>query len=163
MFVQSIMDEVMKKRHKLKFLTCLACSVFVSVVLLSQVGTVQAGRNVETAPGDLQSNVQGEAQRISDEGAKLYQQGTVESLRQAIEKWGKALKLYQQIGDKKWQATVLNSIGLVYDSLGEKQQALKLFNQALPLWIEVGNKAGQATTLTSIGAVYFSTGDNPLS
>ena len=41
----------MKKRHKLKFLACLACSVLVCVVLLSHISVVQANDNVAPLNG----------------------------------------------------------------------------------------------------------------
>lgn len=142
------MGIVIKKRHKLKVFTCLALSVFISVVLLSRVDYVVA--NVQVALLAQESSDGGarmEAQRLFDEGDKLYKQGTAESLQQAIRKWKEALVLYQHIGDKGWQAVSLLGIGRIYNLLGDKQQALKFFNQSLPLWIEVGDKATQAKTL----------------
>ncbi len=91
------MGGVMKKRHhKLKSFTYLAFAVFVSVLLLSQVGTVRAGRSLmEMAQGETsQSDARGEAERVFDEAMKLYRQGTAESLRSSIEKWKEALKLF---------------------------------------------------------------------
>ncbi|MEH2318888.1 MAG: tetratricopeptide repeat protein [Nostoc sp.] len=44
------------------------------------------------------------------------------------------------IDDKGWEASTLNNIGIVYDSLGEKQEALKYYNQALPIFRAVGDR-----------------------
>ncbi|MBD2101718.1 CHAT domain-containing tetratricopeptide repeat protein, partial [Leptolyngbya sp. FACHB-261] len=63
------------------------------------------------------------------------------------------------VGDRSGEATTLNNIGLVYDSLGDKQQALSYYNQALPLRRAVGDRSGEATTLNNIGLVYDSLGD----
>ena len=52
------------------------------------------------------------------------------------------------------EATTLNNIGMVYDSLGEKQKALDYYNQALPIERAVGDRAGEAATLSNIGSVY---------
>ncbi|HBB33177.1 MAG TPA: hypothetical protein DC064_15605, partial [Cyanobacteria bacterium UBA9273] len=57
------------------------------------------------------------------------------------------------MGDRGMEATTLNNIGLVYNSLGEKQQALDYYNQALPLFQAVGDRGGEATTLNNIGNV----------
>ncbi|OKH29033.1 hypothetical protein NIES2101_43485 [Calothrix sp. HK-06] len=138
---------------------CLAISVFVCVVLLSQVVLVQANDNMKAPVQESSDGGRAAAQKLYNEGLKLYSQGTVKSLRSSIEKFFEALKLYQQIGDKKSQAIILSYIGKVYNSLGDKQQALKFYNQSLPLSIDVGDKAGQATTLTNIGFVYNSLGD----
>ncbi|WP_238178385.1 CHAT domain-containing protein [Calothrix sp. 336/3] len=100
-----------------------------------------------------------EAGKLTQEGLKLFQQGSAESLVAARKKWEAALVLWQKLGDKQWQATILTAIGRVYDSLGEKQEALKYYNQALPLFRAVGNKGGEATTLNNIGSVYDSLGE----
>ncbi len=89
----------------------------------------------------------------------MFRQGTAEALRSSIEKFKEALKLYQQMSDKKWQAITLTYIGRIYDLLGDKQQAIKFYNQSLPLTIEVGDKGEQATILNNIGLVYNSLGD----
>ncbi|WGV27941.1 CHAT domain-containing protein [Halotia branconii] len=99
------------------------------------------------------------AERVFQEGWELYQQGTAESLRQAIGKLQEALKLWQQVDDKPWEAITLNNIGRVYDLLGEKQQALKYYNQALPIFRAVKDGRGEATILNNIGLVYNSLGE----
>ncbi|MEC4985734.1 MAG: CHAT domain-containing tetratricopeptide repeat protein, partial [Oscillatoria sp. PMC 1076.18] len=47
----------------------------------------------------------------------------------------------------------LNNLGLVYDSIGEKQQALNYYNQALPLTRAVGDKGGEAATLSNLASL----------
>ncbi len=101
----------MKKQYQeFNLFTYLTFTVFVSVLLLSQVKTVQAGRSfmIGAQQGETsQSGGRAEAERVFDEGMKLYRQGTAKSLQQAIDKWEEALKLYQQIGDKARQANQL--------------------------------------------------------
>ncbi len=99
------------------------------------------------------------AVRVFDEGMKLYNQGSAESLRQAIQKWQEARLLYQAVGDRRGEATTLNNIGLVYSALGEKQKALDYYNQALPILRAVGDRRGEATTLNNIGGVYNDLGE----
>ncbi|MDM3845653.1 MAG: tetratricopeptide repeat protein [Aphanizomenon gracile PMC638.10] len=99
------------------------------------------------------------AERVFDEGMKLYQQGSAESLRQAIQKWQEALSLYRVVNDKKNEAKTLVWIGFVYDALGEKQKALDFYNQALPIRRAVGDRRGEATTLNNIGSVYGDLGE----
>jgi len=99
------------------------------------------------------------AERAYAEGKHLYQQGTAESLRQAIPKFEQAVILYRQAGDKRSAALSLLAVGFIYDELGEKQQALEFFNQALPLYRAVEDRRGEATTLNNIGSVYDSLGE----
>ncbi|MDB9384603.1 tetratricopeptide repeat protein, partial [Nodularia spumigena CS-584] len=137
--------------------------LLLSAVLLSDaVGATQRNQGLQIAqqPETTQQNAsRAAAERVYQEGVQLYQQGTAESLRQAIGKWQEALKLWQQIDNKRWEANTLNNIGLVYDSLGEKQEALKYYNQALPIYRAVEDKGGEATTLNNIGSVYDSLGE----
>jgi tetratricopeptide (TPR) repeat protein len=88
-----------------------------------------------------------EAERLMNEGLQLYKQGSAESLLAARKKWEAALVLWQKLGDKGEQATILLAIGRVCNDLGDKQQALKFYNQSLPLSVEVGHKSVQAATL----------------
>ena len=104
------------------------------------------------------------AERLLEEGMTLYQQGSAESLRQAIQKLQEALSLYRVMNDKKNEANTLVWIGRVYSDLGEKQKALDFFNQALSLMWAVGdtlprNRPVEATTLNNIGAVYSALGE----
>ncbi|MFM5947112.1 MAG: tetratricopeptide repeat protein, partial [Dolichospermum sp.] len=89
------------------------------------------------------------AERLFNEGMKLYQQGTADSLRQAIKKWEEALPLYRVVNDQKEEAKTLLGLGFVYDALGEKQKALDYYNQALPIRRAVGDRRGEATTLNN--------------
>jgi tetratricopeptide (TPR) repeat protein len=99
------------------------------------------------------------AERLFEEGQALYQKGSAESLRQAIQKWQEARLLYRAVGDRGVEATTLNNIGLVYSALGEKQKALDYYNQALPILRAVGDRRGEATTLNNIGLVYDDLGE----
>jgi CHAT domain-containing protein len=105
-----------------------------------------------------QESTRAAAARVFQEGYQLYQQGTAESLRQAIAKLNEALPLYWAVGDRRQEALILNQIGLIYSVLGEKQKALDFYNQSLPLRRATGDKAGEAATLNNIGAVYDALG-----
>ncbi|MCC5627474.1 CHAT domain-containing protein [Nostoc sphaeroides CHAB 2801] len=133
-----------------------------AVMLADAVGATPRNRGLQIAqqPANAQQDAtSAAAERVFQEGMQLYQQGTAESLRQAIAKWQEALKLWQQVDDKGWEATTLNNIGLVYSDLGEKQQAIQYYNQALPIFRAVGNRTGEAISLVSIGAVYSDLGE----
>ncbi|MBD2615063.1 CHAT domain-containing protein [Nostoc punctiforme FACHB-252] len=144
-------------------LTRYSLTLLLSAVMLADaVGATPRNQGLQIAqqPGTTQQNAtRAAAEQATQEGWELYQQGTAESLRQAIVKWQEALKLWQQVDDKRWEATILNNIGNVYDSLGEKQQALKYLNQALPIFRAVQDNKGEATTLVGIGFVYDSLGE----
>ncbi|WP_199320190.1 tetratricopeptide repeat protein, partial [Leptolyngbya sp. FACHB-261] len=132
------------------------------LLLLPGITTAVHGQDVarlKQSPTTTQDGRRAAAQRAFAEGQRLRQQGTAEALRQAIVKYEEALLLWRAVGDRSGEAATLNSIGLVYDSLGDKQQALSYYNQALPLRRAVGDRSGEATTLNNIGLVYDSLGD----
>ena len=144
-------------------------SLGIAVFLLCGVsGVVDSNRvlakddllKIAQSPGATKKN----AERLFEEGMTLYQQGSAESLRQAIQKWQEALSLYRVMNDKKNEANTLVWIGRVYSDLGEKQKALDYYNQALSLMWAVGdtlprNRPVEATTLNNIGLVYFNLGE----
>ncbi|MEA5551685.1 tetratricopeptide repeat protein, partial [Anabaena cylindrica UHCC 0172] len=136
--------------------------MLLSVVLLADsVGAMprSTGLQIAQQQGTQQEATRAKADSLNEEGMQLYQQGTAESLRKAIEKWQKALPLYRAVGDKEWEATTFLSIGRVYNDLGEKQKALEYYNQALLLFRAVGYKEGEASTFLSIGRVYNDLGE----
>jgi CHAT domain-containing protein/Tfp pilus assembly protein PilF len=139
-------------------------SLSIAVFLLCGVrGVVDSNRvlakddllKIAQSPAPTKEN----AERVFNEGMTLYQQGSAESLRQAIQKWQEARLLYRAVGDRGGEAITLNNIGLVYDDLGEKQKALDYYNQALPIYRAVGDRRGEATTLNNIGLVYNALGE----
>ena len=148
----------LRPKIKLYSLICL-----LSVVLLSEsVGaksTLKQSQIAQQSATTQQDATRAAAEKVSEEGMALYEQGTAVSLRQAIEKWQEALVLWQKAGDKSGEAITLSYIGAVYSDLGDKQQALKYYNSALPLIKQVGDKAGEARTLNNIGKVYSDLGD----
>jgi len=104
------------------------------------------------SPGDA-------AHKTFQEGQQLQAQGTQESLRKAIEKYQETLALLRGQGDRAGEAVLLNDIGFVYSSLGEKQKALDYYQQALELLRALHDRAGEATALENIGQVYDDLGE----
>ncbi|HYN87244.1 MAG TPA: tetratricopeptide repeat protein, partial [Ardenticatenaceae bacterium] len=62
----------------------------------------------------------------------------------------RGLAVAERAGRRKDVAALLNNIGFVYDSLGQRQQALEYYQRALPICEEVGDRAGLAVTLNNI-------------
>lgn len=64
------------------------------------------------------------AGKLFNEGERLVNEGTKESLEEAIRKFTGALPLYHAVGDRAGEAVTLNNIGALYEKLNEKQKAL---------------------------------------
>ncbi|MEW6735668.1 MAG: tetratricopeptide repeat protein [Acidobacteriota bacterium] len=99
------------------------------------------------------------AHRVFVEGESLRASEDAESLLKAIEKYAQALQLFRAIGNRIGEVDALNSIGFVYDSLGENEKALDHYKQALPIIRELGDLSREADTLNNIGYVYDSLGE----
>jgi tetratricopeptide (TPR) repeat protein len=136
--------------------------VLIVGILLLAGGLSPLAINTEVALAQVtiaQANPATQAQQLFDEGEKLFNQGTAESLQQAITKLEAALLLWRKVEDKANEAVTLRGIGAVHSSLGEKQKALDYFSQALPLSKAVGDRRSEAYTLIYIGLVYSSSGE----
>ncbi len=134
-------------------LTLLSCLLFLSASALDQQPQPQSAA---AAPQD-ERNVT--AKKLVAEAEQLFVKGTAESRRAALEKYREALLLFRAAGDKAQEAGALDGIGVVYDSLGEKQKAFEFLNQALPLRRAAGDRQGEAVTLTNLGVIYRSLGE----
>ncbi|NEQ73322.1 MAG: tetratricopeptide repeat protein [Okeania sp. SIO2C9] len=95
-----------------------------------------------------------EANKLYRQGSQLFKQETKTSKIQTISIFEQALRLYQKTNYQIWAAITLNNIGLVYDTLEEKQTALDYFNQSLDLFKKMKSIPGEAMTLNNIGLVY---------
>ena len=100
-----------------------------------------------------------QAQQLSDEGWALFEEGSAESLQQAIRKWEQALPFWQKMGNKEQEALLNLSLGRLYSDLGFKAKALAYYNQALTLYQALKDREGEATTLNNIGHVYSALGE----
>ena len=107
----------------------------------------------------VQADTRTQAQQLFDEGVQLFQEGTAESLKQAIIKWEAALPLWRELEDKSQEAFTLLLIGLVYNNLGFNQKALEYDNQALSIYRAIKDRTGEALTLNNIGGVYGDLGE----
>jgi len=75
-------------------------------------------------------------------------------LDKALEYYGKALQLDEELGSKAGMAADLGNIGNAYQTKGEFDKALEYYGKALKLNEELGSKAGMAADLGNIGNVY---------
>lgn len=99
------------------------------------------------------------AEDLIAEADRLRVEGSADSLSKAIDLYKAALPLFRAAHDQSSEAATLNSIGLVYDSLGRNQEALAAFNQTL-LVLQAGeDRNGEAIVLGNIGLIYNSSGD----
>ena len=96
----------------------------------------------------------GEATTLKNLGDAYY---TWQQYEESLSTYNQALSLRRTVGGD--QTEILNTIGLIYMSQGEKRKALEYFNQALTLIRAKGDRGDEATTINNIASVYDSLGE----
>ncbi|HKE56108.1 MAG TPA: tetratricopeptide repeat protein, partial [Pyrinomonadaceae bacterium] len=99
------------------------------------------------------------AERSYCAGAQLQAERTNDSRRKAIERYGEALRLMREAGDRRGEAMTLTNMGNVYNALSEPQKALEYINQALSVWRAIGDRHLEAITLLINGTTYYALGE----
>lgn len=79
--------------------------------------------------------------------------------RNALDNHLKALKIREEIGDKKGIADSHNNIGLIYWNQGDYQKAMENYWKALKIREEIGDKKGKADSYYNIGVIYENQGN----
>ena len=76
----------------------------------------------------------------------------------AREVLGRALELYQELGDARGEARSLNSLGVLARSLGHSAEAEEYLSRAVALREDLGDSLGMTTTRNNLGIVYLDEG-----
>jgi CHAT domain-containing protein/Flp pilus assembly protein TadD len=113
----------------------------------------------EWRPATEQDRVRATAKALFQQAEQLFEQGTTGALHSAITKYEESLRLYHSIRDVSAEVFILNRIGYIYNSFGEKQKALDYYLQILALNRGVGDRNGEAQTLDNIGGIYDDMGE----
>lgn len=77
----------------------------------------------------------------------------------ALELYREVLALNRQLGDLQQEATTLQNLGKVHQSLGETEEALAHYERALPIWRALRVRSEEAGTLLALGDLYQRMGE----
>ncbi|MFH1320572.1 MAG: tetratricopeptide repeat protein [Bacteroidota bacterium] len=72
----------------------------------------------------------------------------------ALDYWGQALVLAQEIDYKKGIAATFNNIGFIYQHQGQPEKALEYYLKSLKIKEDLGDQKGLAYSLNNIGMIY---------
>lgn len=97
-----------------------------------------------------------EASELKERGIKLFRYG---EYGEAAEVFEKAAKLYQEVGDQKGHAEMLNNVGAVRTQEERWDEATAAFGEAKAMFESMGDENGQAQTLGNLGTMYRHQGD----
>ena len=99
------------------------------------------------------------AENLFKEGKDLFDRQTLETHRQAREKFLAAADLYRETGDKSGEGQSLVGAAFVSNNLGEKQVALGFYVRALPLFEVIADDYWHGLTLNNIAGIYDDVGE----
>ena len=102
------------------------------------------------------------ATQAFQEGERLRAQATRELLPQVVNKYETALASYRAIKDRAGEAAMLNNLGVVYNSMGEREKALDYYRQALAINQELNSRAGESIVRSNAGKIYEGVGDKAI-
>jgi tetratricopeptide (TPR) repeat protein len=72
-----------------------------------------------------------------------------------LEYFNLALAIYQEMADKRGEATTFRNMGKAQYRLGDSHQALEYFGHAISIYRMLGDKISEALTFNNIGNVYM--------
>ncbi|MBA2611233.1 MAG: tetratricopeptide repeat protein [Bacteroidetes bacterium] len=117
-----------------------------------------AKKNVEAqAPGKLKNAyLTYFANATNNKGYLAQEHGDISK---ALEYYFSALKLEEQLGDKKNMATTINNIAYIYMHQGGVERSLEYVNKALELQKEIKDSNGIANSYNNLGNLYRNKND----
>ena len=112
---------------KIYLMMSLKVSIVVFLLLLFLPGEWIKAQAVQTPlenGAKTSEEIRALAEKAFSEAEKLINEGTAESRKEAIKKYGVALELSKTIGDRQREAITLNGMAVLYASMGELRKAL---------------------------------------
>jgi CHAT domain-containing protein/Tfp pilus assembly protein PilF len=98
------------------------------------------------------------ARRAFEEGARLRLRATTDSLREAVEKYQEASRLWHESGDRASESVALASLGLTFQLLHQHEKAVEVYEQSLTLLRESGERPEEGNLLYNLGTAQLFVG-----
>ncbi|TYQ24099.1 CHAT domain-containing protein [Pseudanabaena sp. UWO311] len=92
-----------------------------------------------------------EAEQLLKLGDEQYEKS---QFQEALQTYGKALKIYQQNKDRKGLGNSQRKLGNIYNALGQYQKAIEYLEQALEIARQVDAQESEGRTLNNLGNTY---------
>lgn len=95
---------------------------------------------------------------INNKGFLAQEHGHI---AKALEYYSEALKIQEQINDKRAMALSINNIAYIYMHQGDLNKSFEYVKKAMKLQVDVGDSAGVALSLNNLGNIYKNRNDIP--
>ncbi|MFC1835593.1 tetratricopeptide repeat protein [Thermodesulfobacteriota bacterium] len=100
-----------------------------------------------------------EGVRLLGEAIQLQEKArSNEDLQETVQKYEKALQIFEELGDKKAVSGILQGLGSVYSHWGDYKKAVELFEKSLAICRELGERRCEAQNLGNLGSVHSAWG-----
>jgi len=104
----------------------------------------------------MQEGKSAEANSLKEQGIRMFRFGEYE---EATEIFQDAYALYEELGDDRGRAEMLNNLGAVHTQEEQWDKATQAFNDAMAAFESLEDLDGQAQTLGNLGTMYRYRGD----
>ena len=95
---------------------------------------------------------------LENKADQLFQQGIrqfkTSQFAEALQSWEQALEIYQAIGNRQKQVSVMGNLAIIYDTSGQHKQAIALYEQVLAITQQISDHAGEGRSLVNLGIAY---------
>lgn len=116
---------------------------------MAYIEALELNQRAQAAPGDLITNLNQLAIACIITG--LYQD--------AVSYLQTALKIAQEVGDKRGEGDALGNLGIAYADLGQPRKAVEFYEQAMVVAHEIGDRRGERNALGNLGSVCIESGE----
>jgi tetratricopeptide (TPR) repeat protein len=104
----------------------------------------------------MQEDKSAEANSLKESGIRMFRFGEYE---EATDLFQNAYNLYEELGDERSRAEMLNNLGAVHTQEEQWDKATEAFNDAMAAFKSLEDLDGQAQTLGNLGTMYRYQGD----
>lgn len=99
--------------------------------------------------------------RLFGEALKLQKKAqTYQDMKRAVEKYERALRIFEEIGWKKGVGLVANNLGVVFGDSGQYDKPVAYYEKSLAICRELNDRGGEGGTLNNLGNVCTRPGVN---
>jgi tetratricopeptide (TPR) repeat protein len=105
----------------------------------------------------MEQDKSAEVNSLKEQGIRMFRFGEYE---EATELFQSAYALYQELGDDRGRAEMLNNLGAVHTQEERWDKATEAFNEAMAAFKSLEDLNGQGQTLGNLGTMYRYRGDS---
>lgn len=150
--MEMLTSSVMRARHGFatrRVIVMMMALMTVAPLTVTPVATQQALAQTQDA--------RTQADRLLQQGLKQYQASQFMS---AIQPWQQALKLYQEIKDRRGEGQTLGNLGLAYRAISDYGKAIDYQLQALAIFQGLKDRQAEGQLSGNLGNAYLAIGED---